>query len=225
MELTPRLQAIADQVPQGSRLADIGTDHGYLPVWLLLNGKIPSAIASDLREGPLNRARETARQFGQTERISFRLCGGLAEIREEEAEIIVIAGMGGETIAAILDAAPWTRRSKLLLQPMTGLPELRQWLQHNGYSIEEERIIREGKHLYSIWNVRGGDMPPLTPAELWAGRQSGDPLRKDYLALMIGKAEKALAGHMAAHAPDRQAIAGLTETLAGLRQMEEELRS
>ena len=226
MELTPRLQAIARQVPQGARLADVGTDHGLLPVWLLLNGKISSAIASDLRKGPLDRARQTARQFGQTERISFRLCGGLAEIGEDEAEVIVIAGMGGETIASILEAAPWTRRDKLLLlQPMTGHLELRRWLQHSGYSISAEHIACEGKRLYSIWTVRGGDMPPLTPAELWAGRQSADPLRRDYLSLMIGKAEKALAGQMAAHSPDSQAIAELNETLAGLRWMEEELRS
>ena len=80
MELTPRLQAIAEQVPQGARLADVGTDHGYLPVWLLRSGRIDSAIATDLREGPLNRSKETAQRFGVAERLSFRLCDGLSEI-------------------------------------------------------------------------------------------------------------------------------------------------
>lgn len=224
MELTARLQAIADQVPQGARFADIGTDHGQLPVWLLMNGRISNAIASDLREGPLSRARETAKQYGQTEHISFRLCSGLAEVSAEETDVIAIAGMGGENISAILEAAPWTRLDKLLLlQPMTGLAYLRQWLQKNHYVILSEQIAREGKHLYSIWTVRGGDMPELSPAELWAGRQSGDSLRGAYLALMINKAEKALAGHQTAFTPDQAAITELNTVLVGLKRMKKEL--
>ena len=105
MELTPRLQGIADQVPYGAAFADIGTDHAYLPVWLLLNGRIQTAIAADLREGPLARARETAAQYSVSDRISFRLCDGLSAVSECEADTIAIAGMGGETIAAILEAA------------------------------------------------------------------------------------------------------------------------
>ena len=96
MELTPRLRAIAEQVPQGARLADIGTDHGYLPVWLLLSGQIDRAIAADLREGPLKRAKETAARFGMGDRVDFRLCDGLSGIRPEEVDAAAIAGMGGE---------------------------------------------------------------------------------------------------------------------------------
>ena len=151
MELSPRLQAIARQVPQGARLADVGTDHGYLPVWLLLNGQIESAIAADLRAGPLDRARDTARQFQQTNGISFRLCDGLSDIKADEVDTVSIAGMGGETITAILKAAPWTKQNKLLLlQPMTGASKLREWLQINGYVILDENIAQEGKKLYSI---------------------------------------------------------------------------
>ena len=124
MELTPRLQAIAFQVPQGARLADIGTDHGYLPAWLLLNGKIETAIAADLRAGPLERARETSRQYGLEGAISFRLCDGLTGIAEDEVDTVAIAGMGGETISAILGNAPWIRDKLLLLQPMTGASHL-----------------------------------------------------------------------------------------------------
>ena len=82
MELTPRLRAIAQQVPQGSVLADVGTDHALLPAWLLLEGRIPSAIASDLREGPLSRAKETVEQHGVADRVSLRLCDGLSGIQE-----------------------------------------------------------------------------------------------------------------------------------------------
>jgi len=223
MELTPRLQAIADQVPQGSILADIGTDHAYLPVKLLLDGQIRSAIAADLREGPLANARETAAQHGVTDRISFRLCDGLTGINPGEADVIAIAGMGGETIVSILSAAPWTRNCKLLLQPMTSFPELRSWLQSNGYTIEKETIAREGNRLYSIWAAIGGEMRKLTTAELWAGVQSDDPLRGDYLRMMITKMERTLNGHRAAHVPNEDEIAALTEILDELHQMEGEI--
>lgn len=226
MELSPRLQAIARQVSQGARLADVGTDHGYLPVWLLLNDQIECAIATDLREGPLNRARQTAQQYGQTEHVSFRLCDGLADISADEVDTVVIAGMGGETIAAILEAAPWTRHDRyLLLQPMTGAPRLRQWLQTHDYAIEREIIASEGRKLYSIWTVRGGSMRCLSPAELWAGVDSGDPLRPAYLAMLEEKAKKALGGHLAARMPDQAVIAYLETVLSGLREMKKELRS
>lgn len=223
MELTPRLRAIAEQVPKGAKLADIGTDHGYLPVWLILNGVIDTAIASDLREGPLDRARQTAARCGTAERISFRLCGGLDGIARSETDLIAIAGMGGDTIAQILAAAPWTRDKTLLLQPMTALPALRRWLGQNGYSIRAERIAREGQRLYSIWTVEGGEMPALSAGELWAGRQSTDPLRGEYLDFIARKVSRALTGHMAAAEPDGAVIMELQAVLTDLLRMKGEL--
>lgn len=224
MELTPRLYAIAAQVPQGARLADVGTDHGYLPVWLLLHGRIETAIASDLRKGPLDRARETAQQYGQDKNISFRLCNGLIDIAADEVDTVVIAGMGGETIVAILAAAPWTGRDKLMfLQPMTGMPRLRQWLQRHGYAILEEQIVQEGKRLYSIWTVKGGAMPLLSPAELWAGVNKPGPLRLDYLSMIEEKVQKALEGQLAACEPNHASITELEAVLLGLLEMKKEL--
>ena len=175
IELSPRLRLAADLVPQGARLADVGTDHAYLPACLLLEGKIPWAIASDLRKGPLDRARETARQYGCGDKMAFRLCNGLAGIRPGEVDAIVIAGMGGETIAQILEAAPWVLEEKipLILQPMSSLPELREWLGQNGYAIAKEQ---------------------LAPGQLWAGRQSRDPLRGEYLEQQAKKLRRALDG-------------------------------
>ena len=95
LELTPRLGQIAAWVRPGAHLADVGTDHAYLPVWLTLQGRVASAIASDLRLGPLNRARDTGRRYGVEERITYRLGNGLAAVRPEECDTIVIAGMGG----------------------------------------------------------------------------------------------------------------------------------
>ena len=196
LELTPRLRTAADLVPAGARLADIGTDHAYLPAALLLEGKIPYAIAADLRHGTLLRAKETAAEYGCRDKMGFRLCDGLKGIRPEETDAIVIAGMGGETIAQILAAAPWVRERNvpLVLQPMSSLPDLRGWLFQNGYQIEEERLAREEDAIYVVMSVRAGEMAPLTPAELWAGRQSRDALRGPYLEGLIRKLDRAIAG-------------------------------
>ena len=196
IELSPRLRLAADLVPQGARLADVGTDHAYLPACLLLEGKIPWAIAADLRQGPLNRARETARQYGCGEKMAFRLCNGLAGIQPGEVDAVVIAGMGGETIAQILEAALWVREEKipLILQPMSSLPELREWLEQNGYAIAREQLAREGETLYVVMQVTAGEAGPQTPGQRWVGRQSRDPLRGEYLAQQEQKLRRALDG-------------------------------
>ena len=197
MELSTRLAAIAARVPAGSRLADIGTDHAYLPAYLLLEGTIPSAVASDVNRGPLDRGRETAGQAGVEEKIDFRLSDGLNGLRENEADVIVIAGMGGELIVRILSEAPWTREKLLLLQPMTAQPELRRWLYGNGYRIEGETVVREGRKLYVILTVRGGTDEPYTVGERWVGRQrigEDSPLRLDYLNDLLRRRRRALEG-------------------------------
>ena len=122
LELTPRLRLLADWVPPGARLADVGTDHAYLPVWLRLHGRVVSAIACDLREKPLARARETGRAYG-ADGIDYRLGNGLEVVEPEEADTIVIAGMGGENIAAILARAPWTSAGRPWRR--TGAPFIR----------------------------------------------------------------------------------------------------
>lgn len=224
MELTARLHTIAQQVPQGAVLADVGTDHALLPVWLLLEGRIPSAIASDLREGPLSRARETVEQHGVAERVSLRLCDGLSGIQAGEADVVSIAGMGGETIAAILEQAPWTRENTLLLlQPMTSFPDLRQWLLGNRYMVEQETICQEGSRMYTILTVRGGQDTPMTPAELWVGHNRPQPLRREYLSMMKGKVRRALEGQRASANPDRSTVEQLEEVLGGIEDMEKEL--
>lgn len=224
MELTPRLRAIADLVPHGACFADIGTDHAYLPTWLLLNGVIERAIAADLREGPLERARETARRYSVADKMDFRLCDGLTAVREGEATAIAIAGMGGDTIAHILAQAPWTRNPDitLLLQPMTSQPDLRQWLFENGYCIVNEQNIREGEKLYTIMIVSAGTMEEPTPAELWAGKQNREPLRGEFLDHIAKKVGKALDGQRSASSPNAEIILQLEQILSGLNAMKEE---
>ena len=202
MELSPRLRSVAELVPRGAHFADIGTDHAYLPVWLILHGVIESAIAADLR----------------------RLCDGLTGLREGEADTIAIAGMGGETIANILTAAPWSRGDgiTLILQPMSSQADLRLWLAENGYTIERECLAREEKNIYTVMLVKAGVMEPLTPAELWAGRQSNDCLRGEFLDRMADKARRALEGQRVAVRKDEASIERLTQILNGLTEMKKE---
>lgn len=199
IELSPRLRSVAELVPTGAVLADIGTDHAFLPVWLLQRGVIDRAIAADLREGPLSKARANAEKYGLLEKMSFRLCDGLTKIAPGEADTIAIAGMGGETIAAILADAPWTKEGgyRLLLQPMTSLHDLRAFLNEHGYTIRMEHINREDRRLYVTMEVEAGECAPYSEGELWAGRQwqgMESPLRADYLDEMLFRARRALEG-------------------------------
>ena len=150
--LDKRLSAVAALVRQGSRLADIGTDHAYLPVHLVQAGVCLSAIASDIGAGPLDAARRTVTENGLTSEIALRLGNGLATVSAGEVEDIAIAGMGGETIVMILEAAPWVQNEgiRLILQPMTRAEDLRRWLLTHGFTILEEHLIIDGRHLYPV---------------------------------------------------------------------------
>ena len=197
--LSPRLQSIANEVLRGKIIADVGTDHAYLPVWLLCEGIIPTAIGTDLREGPLERARLTALRYGVSNRISLRLCDGLSTVSPEDAEYITIAGMGGETIAAILEQAQWTKGGDhvLLLQPMSSQENMRKYLTEHGYLIEKEVLSREGDTIYLTLRVRGGESVPYSPAEQWVGRQErgmSSPLRLPYIDQTIHRLSRALSG-------------------------------
>ena len=140
-KLPPRLAAIAALVPDGARLADVGTDHALLPIRLLLDGKIQSAVATDIRPGPLSRAKENAYAAGVQD-LSCVLCDGLTGVSPDSADTVVIAGMGGENIAAILRAAPWACRNTLcILQPMSRPEELRAALPSLGLTIRAERLL------------------------------------------------------------------------------------
>ena len=171
LELGPRLRAIAELVPLCCRtLADIGTDHGYIPVSLLLEGRLDRAIAADIGAPPLDHARRTASLYGVSERMDFRLGDGLAVVEPGEAEVIVIAGMGGDTITEILDAAPWSRDGPLLLlQSMSRTDVLRRWLPANGYAVCQEKLVQDKGVLYPILAVRGGETPPATEAQAQGG--------------------------------------------------------
>ena len=195
LELSPRLWALADWVEPGCRcLADIGTDHGYIPAALLLEGRVQRAVASDIAPAPLDRARATAERWGLTERMDLRLGNGLEVLAPGEADAVVIAGMGGDTLVDILAAAPWCRETALLLQPMSRAEVLRPWLAENGFAIRRERLVQDRGVLYPILDVSGGEMA-LSESEAWGGVLLGDdPLWGRFLEEQILRLRRAAAG-------------------------------
>lgn len=218
--LTPRLACLASLVPEGARLADIGTDHGKLPISLLKAGRVSTAAGSDIREGPLRHAEQNAREHGVS--LPLRLAPGLAAFSPAECDTISIAGMGGETIAEILAAAPWTLQGQhlLLLQPMTGLPELRQWLWQNGCMIEKETVCREGAHrFYVVISARGGgqkqDKPLCACYVSHALLQASDA--KAYLEHLLRIETRALSGMEQGSAVAGERLTAQRNTVHALR--------
>jgi tRNA (adenine22-N1)-methyltransferase len=151
MVLSDRLNAAASMVTRGYRLADIGTDHGFVPIWLVKSGIIPSAIAMDINRGPLERAQEHIAQAGLDRFIQTRLSDGLAGLGEGEADSILIAGMGGALTVRILEKDPPSDlgAAELILQPQSEIDGFRRFLAREGYVILEEDIcLDEGKYYF-----------------------------------------------------------------------------
>lgn len=191
--LSARLQAIADWIEPGQRVADIGTDHGYLAAWLLKKGGAPSVIATDIRPMPLKKARACAARYGVSP--DFRLCDGLSGVAPDEADVIVIAGMGGDTIAGILNA----RRMKcpLVLQPMSSADGLRAFLYANGYNIARERLVLEQGRLRPVIYVASQCYHTVETGEEYLSRaliESGDPLLGLYVEKLIKAVRRAAEG-------------------------------
>ncbi|KAB2954577.1 SAM-dependent methyltransferase [Heliorestis acidaminivorans] len=154
MDLSPRLARLAEAVPADTVLADVGTDHAYLPVALVKAGKIDRAIATDVHQGPAEAARQHVKAYGVDSKIKVRLGDGLKPIKAGEVETLVIAGMGGGTILKILQegvqADKVDQLKRMVLQPLEGATELRKWLLQRGWKIIEEDLIEEGKRIYEV---------------------------------------------------------------------------
>ena len=148
-----RLNTLAKMVDPGSRVADIGTDHAYLPIELVKNGKIDYAIASDVAEGPLENAKNDIAAAGLTEQIETRLGSGLETVTHaDQIDTVVIAGMGGKLMTDILDRA-WSKDAQfktLVLEPNIGEAGVRNWLMMHNYKIISEKLIAEAGHTYEL---------------------------------------------------------------------------
>ena len=163
--LSERLRLIASMVPQGKSVCDVGTDHGYLPAALCLSGKYKSVAATDIREKPLENARKNLEKLG-VKNVKLILCDGLQGVSEDEAETVIIAGMGGDVISGIIDRCPFKERSVFILQPMTAAPVLREYLAKNGFYAEKEIAVTENRKTYSVMLYRfDGKKRTLSPSQ------------------------------------------------------------
>ena len=152
LQIGERLNTAASMVPPCQTMADIGTDHGYLPAYLVLSGRCRKVIASDIAAGPCQAAAETRKKYNLYNEMEIRTAPGLQGLHAGEAEVVVIAGMGGTTIIGILDQSPEIAASvrTFVLQPMNAASVLRQWLVQHGYQIAEEALCKENGHIYVI---------------------------------------------------------------------------
>lgn len=189
--LSKRLKAAASLVPEGSRVADIGTDHGRLAIYLRLHGIAKEVIAADIREKPLKNALRNIANCG-VDRVQCRLCNGFDGISPDEIDAAVIAGMGGEVIAGIIDRAPWLKERKtlLILQPMTSAEYLRAFLCDNGFNTERELTACENSRVYTVIPaVYNGALRKCKLLYLYAGNRDFETpegriyARKQYLRL------------------------------------------
>ena len=161
-----RLSSVAKFVRQGAMFADVGTDHAYLPVFLLIRGVIDRAVCSDINAGPLANARATAAEYGVYEKIDFVLTDGAGELSDFGITDMAIAGMGGELIAEIIEGAPFLMRGgvRLVLQPMTKQEHLRRYLYEHGFSLVGEDYVCEGDKSYLILAAEYTGHVPTSPA-------------------------------------------------------------
>lgn len=185
--LSGRLKLVASFVPQGSRIADIGTDHGFVPIYLAKEGRIKSALAMDVRTGPLERAAAHIKEAGISDiPISTRLSDGLKELKPEEADTVIIAGMGGELEMKILREGRhlWNTISRFILSPQSDLEKVRRFLSEEGFFIEKEAMLSEEGKYYTVMCVTRGDMVYDRAIEYRYGKHlldQKDPVLKEYL--------------------------------------------
>lgn len=184
IKLTKRLQAIADMVKQGSTPVDVGTDHGYIPVYLVENEICNTAIACDINEAPLNSCRFLVSQSGLEDKIKCVLSNGLQSVNENY-DTVIIAGMGGELIADILSKAKGVSSKNIILNPMTHPEIARKWLFDNGFEISKDIIVADGRHHYSIFSAEfTGNVDNKTQADYYLGSIS-DFSDKEYFEHLL----------------------------------------
>ena len=201
-----RLMSAVSFVRDGAVVADIGTDHGYIPIYLIKNGISPFAYASDVNVMPLEKAKSNARIYGVEDKISFHLSSGLRFVDSGEydgqhpIDDIVICGMGGELIAGIIGESGYAAQKgvRLILQPMTMADKLRSFLAENGFNVTDEKLCTAAGKIYTVICAEyDGERRTLTEEEKILGRHNimrgGDLFRK-YACDALGKLKKKIDG-------------------------------
>ena len=208
-ELHPRLQAVADMVAPGRVVADIGTDHAYLPAYLLLNGISPYVIACDIGEKPLQNAAETVAIYHLIGKIDLRVSDGLENVRPEEYGAVTVCGMGGTLIAEILEKAALPVDVQLVLQPMTHVEDVRAWLCRNEFAIGREVCVKDAGRVYCCMAAKRGDEPRKDEPGFWYfGTLTGETEEERFFLRKTAARVKKRADSLAAvgRFPEEQAL-------------------
>ena len=186
IKISKRLCTAASYVRNGAVVADIGTDHAYLPIYLTLEGRVSKAYASDINQGPIERANENIKKYGLENKILTKVVSGLDGIESVKPTDIVICGMGGELIVKILQNSQYIRQNgiRLVLQPMTHISEVREYLQ-NGFSTIAENVIFEDEKLYQVLCLQyDGGFHPLSPIERELGKINIENHSENFIKLL-----------------------------------------
>lgn len=221
MKLSNRLYACAGLVRPGSHAADIGTDHGYLAIYLISNGICESVVAADLRPMPLQAAKNNAQ--GLSDRITFCLSDGLRSVPLEGIDTVICAGMGGDTIQSILQGTPdiWRPGVQFILQPQAAVPELRGFLSEHGFKIAQEVFAQDGKFIYTVMEVYYGDGAPIPPERRYIPqgvKDRSDPLYLAYMARICSGLEKTVNGLRCAAQADPKRLTYYTAALNAVKE-------
>ena len=193
ISLTQRLSAAASLVKGGGIVADIGTDHGYLPIYLIQSGKIDRAIAADIGKMPLENARKSVAQYELLDKIELRLSDGLNSFKENEVNEIVFAGMGGTLIAEKLMEIPWIKNESLhfVFQPQSRAEDLREFLFANGFEIGEEIATHEGNRFYIAFDASyTGRTCDYTTADCFLGKLPKTDDAKIHITKQVNRLQK-----------------------------------
>ena len=190
-DVDPRLMSAAAFVRQGAVLADIGTDHGYLPIFLLEAGRIERAVLADINEGPLASARDNCAKHSLSDRVSFFLTDGARGLDGEGVTDLTVCGMGGELIASIIEASPWLKNEslRLILQPMSRQEKLISYLISHGFEITERAYsVSGGKYYLCLVSVYSGRVTEMDELEMLIGDVPADPCQiSAYIGYLKGK--------------------------------------
>ena len=225
MRLDDRLQAVADFVPSGCRVADIGTDHAYLAIELYKKDSSRFVIAADKNAGPCDAARRTIREAGLADAIEVRQGDGLGALKAGEVNTVCIAGMGGKLIADILEAQPeiFEGLEYAVLQPQNAALYLRQWLYEHGWHIEDERLSKADGRIYQIMLARPGETAMPGQMELFAGPvilRRRQELFSEYIKGLIEGQERIAAGlRQASSSSAADGLSRVTEQIIKLKEL------
>lgn len=238
LRLSKRLQLVASFVPEGSRIADIGTDHAYIPVYLAQTGRIASAIAMDVGKGPLERAKAHIEDLVRGQQVcplETRLSDGLKELKAGEADTVIIAGMGGELVIRILTEGGrlWDDIKQFILSPQSDLDKVRHFLAENGFSIADESMVKDEGKFYTVMSVKRGAMAYERETEYLYGKcllKAKNEVLGEYLLREEKRVETILASlkkpasKKELTAAQEKAVAQLSEELSLIKEAQYEMQ-